>query len=200
MDTQTLAVGQEVYMFSEVYTCKGKVIKVTPEGVEVRATVQSNLTRVGDLLHFDNSGKGRYDEGTHECGAWQLVNPFEQRVKEQHSMANSYRPIKGSAVAASVPPEYLKKFHGLVVGQKVRMTSGCYGCEGRVVDISPSGIVEVQTGVMQNDGTWNADERLHLLHFDNNGKGRDAEGTIECGPWYIDRMPFADCTKNIAGA
>ena len=171
-------------MFSEVYTCKGKVIKVTPEGVEVRATVQSNLTRVGDLLHFDNSGKGRDDEGTHECGAWQLVNPFEQRVKEQHSMANSYRPIKGSAVAASVPPEYLKKFHGLVVGQKVRMTSGCYGCEGRVVDISPSGVVEVQTGVMQNDGTWNAHE---LLHFDNNGNGRDAEGTIECGPWYIVR-------------
>jgi hypothetical protein len=124
------------------------------------------------------------EEGTYDCDAWQLVNPFERRVKEQHSMANSYRPIKVSAVAATVPLEYLKKAQGLVVGQKVRMTSGCYGCEGRVVDISPSGVVEVQTGVMQNDGTWNADE---LLHFDNNGKGRDAEGTIECGPWYIVR-------------
>jgi hypothetical protein len=182
MDTKILVVGQDVYMFSEVYTCKGKVIKVTPEGVEVRATVQSNLTRVGDLLRFNNSGKGRDDEGTHECGAWQLVNPFEQREKEQDSMANSYRPIEGSAVAATVPPEYLKKAHRLAVGQKVRMTSGCYGCEGRVVDVSPSGAVEVQTGVMQNDGTWNAHE---LLHFDNNGKGRDAEGTLECGPWYI---------------
>jgi GGDEF domain-containing protein len=64
----------------------------------------------------------------------------------------------------------------------------CFGiCEGKVVDISPSGVVEVQTGVMQNDGTWNAHERLHFLHFDNNGNGRDAEGTIECGPWYIVR-------------
>lgn len=108
-------------------------------------------------------------------------------VKEQEPTANGYRPIKGSAVAATVPLEYLKKSHGLVVGQKVRMRSGCYGCEGTVVDVSPSGVVEVQTGVMQNDGTWNPHE---LLHFDNNGKGRDAEGTIEGGPWYIDR-PFA---------
>jgi hypothetical protein len=117
--------------------------------------------------------------------------------KNEPAMTNSYRPIKGSAVAASVPLEYLKKAHGLVVGQKVRMTSGSYGCEGRVVDVSPSGVLEVQTGVMQNDGTWNAHE---LLHFDNNGNGRDAEGTIECGPWYIDDMPFEDRTKNIAGA
>jgi hypothetical protein len=81
MDATKLVVGQEVYMFSEVYTCTGKVIKVTPEGVEVRATVQSNLTRVGDLLHFDNSGKGRDDEGTHECGAWQLVNPYSMAIR-----------------------------------------------------------------------------------------------------------------------
>ena len=104
--------------------------------------------------------------------------------KNERAMTNSYRPIKGSAVAATVPLEYLKKACGLVVGQKVRMTSGCYGCEGKVVDISPSGVVEVQTGVMQNDGAWNAHE---LLHFDNNRNGRDAEGTIECGPWYIVR-------------
>jgi len=104
--------------------------------------------------------------------------------KNERAMTNSYRPIKGSTVAATVPLEYLKKSCGLVVGQKVRMASGPYGCEGRVVDVSPSGVVEVQTGVMQNDGTWNAHERLH---FDNNGNGRDAEGTIECGPWYIVR-------------
>jgi hypothetical protein len=78
MNTSKLVVGQDVYMFSEVYTCGGKVANVTPDGVEVRATVQSGLTRVGDLLHFDKDGKGRDDEGTHECGAWQLVNPYEQ--------------------------------------------------------------------------------------------------------------------------
>ncbi len=41
------------------------------------ATVQSNLTRVGDVLHFDHSGKGRDDEGTYECGAWYLVTPLK---------------------------------------------------------------------------------------------------------------------------
>jgi hypothetical protein len=112
-----------------------------------------------------------------------LISWMRSRRNER-AMTNSYRPIKGSAVASTVPFGYLKKAHGLVVGQKVHMASGPYGCEGRVVDISPSGVVEVQTGVMQNDGTWNAHE---LLHFDNNGNGRDAEGTIECGPWYLVR-------------
>ena len=97
MDTKTLVVGQEVYLISEVYMCRGKVVEVTPEGVIVQATVQSNLTRKGDLLRFDKDGKGRDEEGTHECGAWQLVNSCEQEPT-----AESYRPIKGSAVAASM--------------------------------------------------------------------------------------------------
>ena len=52
------------------------------------------------------------------------------------------------------------------VGQGVYMFSGCYMNKGKVVRVTPSG-VDVQTGVMQNDGTWNAHE---LLHFDNNGR------------------------------
>jgi hypothetical protein len=71
----------------------------------------------------------------------------------------------------------------LVVGQEVDISSGCYGSSGKVVKITPDG-VDVQTGVMQNDGTWNAHE---VLHFDNDGKGCDEEGTHECGPWYIIR-------------
>jgi len=104
------------------------------------------------------------------------TGPADERRAEP--MANSYNPIKGSAVAASVSREYLKKSHRFVVGQKVRMASGCYGCEGRVVDVSPSGLVEVQT-----DGTFNAHQ---LLHFDNSGKGREAEGTCEGGPWELE--------------
>jgi hypothetical protein len=70
----------------------------------------------------------------------------------------------------------------LVVGQNVRIESGIYGREGKVVRITPSG-AEVQTGVMQNDGTWNAHE---LLRFDNEGRGCDeSDDTRECGPWYI---------------
>jgi hypothetical protein len=94
------------------------------------------------------------------------------------------------------------------VGQGVYMFSGCYMNKGKVVKVTPSG-VDVQTGVMQNDGTWNAHE---LLHFDNNGRsyvtelppsydpkahpaspwGWKGNGTYECGPWYIDGMPFAE--------
>jgi len=72
----------------------------------------------------------------------------------------------------------------LVVGQDVHMVSGIYANEGKVVKVTPSG-VEVQTGVMQNDGTWNAHERLR---FDSEGKGLD-EGTYECGPRYLDQTP-----------
>jgi hypothetical protein len=78
------------------------------------------------------------------------------------------------------------------------------------VKVTPSG-VEVQTGVMQTDGTWNAHE---LLHFDSEGNEPDAsrrerlgfgpspESTFhtvlwhsapECQPWHIDEMPFAEC-------
>ena len=48
MDTKTLVVGQDVYMLSECYISKGKVAKVTPDGVEVHS---------GDeRLRFDKDG------------------------------------------------------------------------------------------------------------------------------------------------
>jgi hypothetical protein len=37
LDTQKLVVGQEVSMSSGVFGCEGRVVKVTPEGVEVRS-------------------------------------------------------------------------------------------------------------------------------------------------------------------
>jgi hypothetical protein len=90
----------------------------------------------------------------------------------------------------------------LVVGQDVYMVSGCYWNEGKVVKVTPSGAgVDVQTA-------------YELLHFDENGRSYVTElpssydstahpmspwrwggnGTYECGPWYIDDMPFAERT------
>jgi hypothetical protein len=69
----------------------------------------------------------------------------------------------------------------LKVGQYVHLRSGCYGASGTVVKVTPDG-ADVQTGVKQIGGTWNAHE---LLHFDNSGKGCNDEGTRECGPWHI---------------
>jgi hypothetical protein len=86
----------------------------------------------------------------------------------------------------------------LVVGQDVYMISGCYGNKGKVVKLTRRG-VDVQTDT-------------ELLHFDNNGRsyvtelpasydstahplspwGWNGNGTYECGPWYIDDMPFAE--------
>jgi len=88
----------------------------------------------------------------------------------------------------------------LVVGQDVSMFSGCYRTGGKVVKVTPSG-VDVQTSG-------------ELLHFDDNGRsyvtelpssyrstahplspwGWDGNGTYECGPWYLDDMPFTERT------
>ena len=75
----------------------------------------------------------------------------------------------------------------LVVGQDVYMVSGgVYANAGKVVKVTPSGMVEVQVGV-------------NLLRFNNEGKACDSEGkayhewdafsswaTFEGGPWELD--------------
>ena len=59
----------------------------------------------------------------------------------------------------------------LVVGQDVFLVSNeIYYNVGTVVAVTRSG-VDVQTGVMQNDGTWNAHE---LIRFDKDGKETEA--------------------------
>lgn len=162
MDTKTLVVGQYVRVNRGNYYYDAKVVKVTPDGVEVQTDYDK------EPLRFDNNGKGCDGKGTFECG-----------------------PVMDTKT--------------LVVGQKVYMSSGIYYCEGVVVKVTPSG-VDVQT----DDGTWNAPHEL--LHFDDKGRsyitelrssydstahplspwGWDGNGTYECGPWFIDDMPFAE--------
>lgn len=72
-DTKTLVVGQEVCLASGPYTCRGKVVEVTPEGVVVQATEQQNITSTGDLFRFDKNGKGLDRWGTFECGPWDIT-------------------------------------------------------------------------------------------------------------------------------
>ena len=70
----------------------------------------------------------------------------------------------------------------LVVGQRVVMVSGDdgpYGCDGRVVEVTDSGVT-VQTFACTTRVP------TELLRFDSNGKGLD-RGTYECGPWHIAR-------------
>src|SRR5258705_1195217 len=93
VDTKTLVVGQDVYMFSGCYVNKGKVVKVTRSGADVQTD--------NGLVHFDNNGRSyvtelpsdydpsahpmspwRWDgNGTFECGPWELDDiPFAERT------------------------------------------------------------------------------------------------------------------------
>jgi hypothetical protein len=54
------------------------------------------------------------------------------------------------------------------------------GACGTIVEITPEGLVYVQCGARQKDGSWNREE---LLCFDANGRGTP-ESNIN-GPWHI---------------
>src|ERR1700740_2199441 len=87
MDTNELVVGQDVHIVSGPYFWWGKVVKVTPEGVEIQTgeeirPCQGLNLRCGmeQLLHFDKDGKTSDEEGTYECGAWYIDDmPFAER-------------------------------------------------------------------------------------------------------------------------
>jgi hypothetical protein len=76
----------------------------------------------------------------------------------------------------------------LVVGQDVFIISGCYGDKGKVVEVGPSGVNVLIPRRLPL-------EREELLRFDNNGKGSDAQGTRECGPWYIVETPTPELRR-----
>jgi hypothetical protein len=84
MDTKTLMVGEYVQLESGCYGLVGRVVKVTPDGVEVQTSVgesysinksESKVTvhKTGEIWRFDKDGKGSNDDGTRECGPWYIV-------------------------------------------------------------------------------------------------------------------------------
>ena len=82
MDTRQLVVGQDVYVVSGCYLCRGKVVKVKPEGVEVQ-TIHPDYQKV---LLFDNEGKATDEEEvTPEFAVWVWTiddKPFAEREAE----------------------------------------------------------------------------------------------------------------------
>ncbi len=94
----------------------------------------------------------------------------------------------------------------LVVGQDVYMISGCYIKQGKVVKVTPSGVV-VQLALAEGPIRPEGNE---LIRFDTDGKACDSSdiykgnlwggsdpripGTHECGPWELDDIPFAERT------
>ena len=66
MDTKTLVVGQEVYMFDQGNCImKGKVVEITSSGVVIEelAIPWAMYPQSGQLLYFDNNGRERDDIG-----------------------------------------------------------------------------------------------------------------------------------------
>ena len=90
VDTKTLVVGQDVYMFSGCYVNMGKVVKVTRSGVIVQLALAEGPIRPEgpELIRFDANGKacdsrdvykGNMEwngiPGTYECGPTQPDRP-----------------------------------------------------------------------------------------------------------------------------
>jgi RNase P/RNase MRP subunit p29 len=84
MDTKTLVVGEYVQLESGCYGRVGRVVKVTPDGVEVQTTEGESYTidkkeskvtvhKTGEIWRFDKEGKGGDGEATRECGPWYIT-------------------------------------------------------------------------------------------------------------------------------
>ena len=116
--TLRLVVGQDVYMLSGCYIKEGKVVKVTPSGVEVRTDVRGNCWRcpiTGKMVHkteeiwrFDSDGKAcdsrntgmfecaPWEQGgipsTYECGPWEIdEKPYTERRAFFEEKAQKFR-------------------------------------------------------------------------------------------------------------
>ena len=86
IDTKTLVVGQEVYMFSGISICKGKVIEVTPSGVVVQTSQLSEP--------MDGRAQGRSKDDPVDWDSWRgickgcqeqsLGKRSPQHCQEQH--------------------------------------------------------------------------------------------------------------------
>jgi hypothetical protein len=83
MDTSKLVVGQTVFMRSGWYFSDGRVVKVTPEGVEVHLA-RNPLPGAAEVTwQFDTKGKTLNGIGTADGGPYIIDDmPFEERKAE----------------------------------------------------------------------------------------------------------------------
>ena len=83
MDTTKLVVGHEVFVVSGCYYSDGKVVKVTPEGVEVQLARNPLPGAAKAILQFDTKGEALNGIDTAECGPYVIDDmPFGERKAE----------------------------------------------------------------------------------------------------------------------
>jgi hypothetical protein len=115
MDMSKLVVGQDVFIASGVYYINGKVITVTPEGVEVYVPKSNAVWGTNQVWRFNTEGKTNDGlGGTAEYGPWVIDdNPFAERKAEleraelMRTLMNKKYP-DGSRIPAneSLPPMF----------------------------------------------------------------------------------------------
>lgn len=101
----------------------------------------------------------------------------------------------------------------LVVGQDLRMVSGCYMNRGKVVEVTPSGVdveITVRTPTPKSIASWRAgkitsgemktDDQKQVLHFDTNGRSYVTElppsydpSAHPMSPWRWDGNGTYEC-------
>ena len=105
MDTTKLVVGQDVFIHSgPVWHYKGKMISVTPSGVEVQVpektfelfklTTGTEVKLPGNVVRFD--AEGACACGTRECGPWLIDDkmPFAERKAQIEQVSREARASK----------------------------------------------------------------------------------------------------------
>jgi hypothetical protein len=96
MDTKILKVGQRVYMINGPYINRGKVVKITPSGVEVQTF---RYGQPDELFRFDNEGneleESCRDRGLGRLGPdpaflpWHLADYKELTAEEREALESS---------------------------------------------------------------------------------------------------------------
>ena len=137
------------------------------------------------LTTKENKEKKQNEENKRGC----CSNCYHEQHKDCYCLECQCK----NDVCAELRKKYWQKrrawLAALVAGQDVSMFSGCYRTGSKVVKVTPEG-VDV--------------DAYELLHFDKDGRSYLTElpgpqdwkpnGTYECGPWYLDDMPFTERT------
>jgi hypothetical protein len=150
---------------ARVDIAKGKVVKVTPEGVDVQ-------TDGGLLLQFDTHGQKKYEDGS----SWHLNNlPFAERTAERRKADEEAR--QKADEKARRRDEMLKT---LAVGQRWLMRSGPYCNKGTVIEVAPDGVtVQMDTPGSPYMGC--------VARFDMTGESLP-DYWSEAGPWSLEQV------------
>jgi hypothetical protein len=138
MDTKTLVVGQTVRMEWENYEfCghEGKVVKVTPDGVEVQMPDET-VTMAATMPTPTCFGEVRSSTITTDSDGWKSKTVvIAGKILRFDSNGCGYDD-RGCKVECCPVWDTTK----LVVGQEVFMASGCYFANGKVVKVTPEGV------------------------------------------------------------